>query len=157
MIIIAQNNTGDYMSQESYLKLVKEKTPKEDSLKNAFISFLSGGVLGILAEVLVVIYMGLLNLDKESASTLMTITFVLLGVVLTGAGVFDDLINKYRFGLIIPITGFASSVASSLMEYKKEGAITGLGANMFKLAGAVILYGIISVFFLALIKGVIYG
>lgn len=145
------------MTEDKYLKLVKENTLKEDTLKNAFISFLSGGVLGLMAEALTNIYMKILYLEKSSALTLMTITFIFIAVILTGLGSFDDLVKKYRFGLLIPITGFASSVASSLMDYKNEGTITGLGANMFKLAGAVILYGIVSAFILALIKGVFYG
>ena len=145
------------MTEDKYLKLVKENTLKEDTLKNAFISFLSGGVLGLMAEALTNIYMKILYLEESSALTLMTITFIFIAVILTGLGSFDDLVKKYRFGLLIPITGFASSVASSLMDYKNEGTITGLGANMFKLAGAVILYGIVSAFLLALIKGVFYG
>ena len=145
------------MTEDKYLKLVKENTLKENTLKNTFISFLSGGVLGLMAEALTNIYMKILYLEESSALTLMTITFIFIAVILTGLGSFDDLVKKYRFGLLIPITGFASSVASSLMDYKNEGTITGLGANMFKLAGAVILYGIVSAFILALIKGVFYG
>ena len=145
------------MTEEKYLNLVKENTPKEDTLKNAFISFISGGILGMMAEALVNIYRYTLNLKESSALTLMTITFIFIAVLITGLGSFDDLVKKYRFGLLIPITGFASSVASSLMDYKNEGTITGLGANMFKLAGAVILYGIVSAFVLAFIKGVLYG
>ncbi len=145
------------MTEDKYLKLVKENTLKENTLKNTFISFLSGGVLGLMAEALTNIYMKILYLEESSALTLMTITFIFIAVILTGLGSFDDLVKKYRFGLLIPITGFASSVASSLMDYKNEGTITGLGANMFKLAGAVILYGIVSAFLLALIKGVFYG
>lgn len=145
------------MTEDKYLKLVKENNLKEDTLKNSFISFLSGGVLGLMAEALTNIYMKILYLEESSALTLMTITFIFIAVILTGLGSFDDLVKKYRFGLLIPITGFASSVASSLMDYKNEGTITGLGANMFKLAGAVILYGIVSAFILALIKGVFYG
>ena len=147
----------NFMTEDKYLKLVKENTLKENTLKNTFISFLSGGVLGLMAEALTHIYMKILYLEESSALTLMTITFIFIAVILTGLGSFDDLVKKYRFGLLIPITGFASSVASSLMDYKNEGTITGLGANMFKLAGAVILYGIVSAFILALIKGVFYG
>ena len=78
-------------------------------------------------------------------------------MILTGFGIFDTLISKFKFGLIIPITGFAHSIASSLLDYKEDGLITGLGSNMFKLAGAVILYGSISAFVLAIAKVIIYG
>lgn len=136
-----------------YKEIVKKYELEEDMLKNAFISFLSGGILGIGAEVLTNIYMNFL--DKELALTLMSITFILLASILTGFNIFDDLIEKFRFGLIIPITGFAHSMTSALMDYRKDGMITGLGANVFKLAGSVILYGTISACTLALLKGVI--
>ena len=79
------------------------------------------------------------------------------GSVKTGIGFFDDWVCKVKCGLIIPTTGFAHSMTSCALEYKKAGLITGVGANFFKLAGSVLLYGIISSFFLCLIKVVFYG
>ena len=138
---------------DKYKDIIKKYEVEEDSFKNAFVSFLSGGVLGIGAEALVRFYMNFL--DKELSLTLMSITFILLASILTGFNIFDDLIEKFRFGLIIPITGFAHSMTSALMDYKKDGMITGLGANVFKLAGSVILYGTISACALALLRGVL--
>ena len=66
--------------------------------------------------------------------------------------VLDDLINKCKSGIIIPITGFAHSITSSALDYKNDGLITGLGSNFFKLAGSVILYAIISGFFMGIVK-----
>ena len=71
--------------------------------------------------------------------------------------VFDKWVIKYKAGLFVPITGFAHSIASSALDYKKDGLITGLGSNLFKLAGSVILYGTISAFLLCVIKVVLYG
>lgn len=138
---------------DKYKDIIKKYEVVEDSFKNAFVSFLSGGVLGIGAEALVRFYMNFL--DKELSLTLMSITFILLASILTGFDIFDDLIERFRFGLIIPITGFAHSMTSALMDYKKDGMITGLGANVFKLAGSVILYGTISACALALLRGVL--
>lgn len=138
---------------DKYKDIIKKYEVVEDLFKNSFVSFLSGGILGIGAEALVRFYMNFL--DKELSLTLMSITFILLASILTGFDIFDDLIERFRFGLIIPITGFAHSMTSALMDYKKDGMITGLGANVFKLAGSVILYGTISACALALLRGVL--
>ena len=96
------------------------------------------------------------ELSKVSSYSLVCLIMVIVASLLTALGVFDDLINKFTCGLIIPTTGFAHSVTSSAMEYRKDGLITGLGSNFFKLAGSVILYGIIAAFFLCLLKVVFY-
>jgi stage V sporulation protein AC len=81
---------------------------------------------------------------------------IFLASLATALGFFDELINKFKCGLIIPTTGFAHSVTSSALEYRHDGMITGLGANFFKLAGSVILYGIVSAFFLCILKVLIW-
>ena len=121
------------------------------------ISFLTGGVLGGLYHVLVVWFMNMFSLDASTASGATCVLYIIVAITLTGFGVFDDLVSKFRFGLIIPITGFAHSVASSLLDAKRDGLITGLGPGMFKLAGAVILYGTVSAFILSLVKVIMYG
>lgn len=145
------------MNEDEYAKLVEKYSYNPSIFENAMMSFLSGGVIGMLGELLTSSYIKMLKLDLNSALFLTSVTFILLAIVLTGLGKFDDLVRKYKFGLIIPITGFAHSVASSLMDYRSDGFISGLGANMFKLAGSVILYGTLFAVMLAIIKGVIYG
>ena len=85
-------------------------------------------------------------------AALMIITLVFIGCLFTGLGFFDNIVGFARCGLIIPITGFAHSMASAALEYKKEGLVTGIGMNTFKLAGSVILYGIVAAFFVGLIR-----
>lgn len=145
------------MDKEEYSRLVTRKSKNPRILEDAFISFLAGGVLGASYEVLTMWYMKIFDLASKTASGWTCITFIVLAIVLTGFGVFDNLIAKFKFGLIIPITGFAHSVASSLLDYRKDGLVTGLGSNMFKLAGCVILYGTVSAFILAIVKVIIYG
>ena len=140
------------MEKYEYKKLVNKYTKKEKRLKNIIIAFISGGFMGLLGNFLVDKYMCLLNVSKTTSATLMIITLVFLGCLLTGLGFFDNLVNFCKCGLIIPITGFAHSMASTSLEYKKEGLITGIGMNMFKLAGSVILYGVVSAFFVGLIR-----
>ena len=140
------------MEKNEYKKIVNKYTKKEYKFKNILIAFISGGFMGILGNFLVDKYICLFEISKTTSATLMIVTLVFLGCLLTGLGFFDSLVNFCKCGLIIPITGFAHSMASTSLEYRKEGLITGIGMNMFKLAGSVILYGVVSAFFVGLIR-----
>ena len=85
------------------------------------------------------------------------VTFIFISSFLTAIGVFSRLVKKYGAGLIVPITGFSHSTTSSAMEYKNEGLINGIGSNIFKLSGSVILYGIVSASIFGFIRFVIFG
>ncbi len=145
------------MDKEEYVKIVEEKSKNPLLLDNAFISFLSGGVMGAFYQVLTTWLIKMFELEVKVACGYSCVIFILLSAILTGFGVFDSLVSKFKFGLIIPITGFGHSIASTLLDYKTDGLVTGLGANTFKLAGCVILYGTISAFLFAIIKVIIYG
>ena len=84
-------------------------------------------------------------------------TVVVFASVLTALGVFDVLISKFKSALLIPITGFAHSMTSAALEYRKEGLVLGIGANIFKLAGTVILYGIVSVYVFGIFRLLVLG
>jgi len=145
------------VDKSEYVKLVEKKSKNPNIIEDAFISFLSGGVLGGLYHILTTWFIQIFNVDVQTACGITCILYITVAIVLTGFGVFDTLVSKFKFGLIIPITGFAHSVASSLLDYNRDGFITGLGSNMFKLAGAVILYGSASAFVLTIVKVIIYG
>ena len=145
------------MDKNKYKNLVDKHTPKENVLNNALIAFLIGGVMGMLGQGLVEIYSYFLNISISDASVLMIVTLVFLGCLLTCLGFFDKLVNFAKCGLIIPITGFAHAMMSATLEYKKEGFVTGIGANMFKLAGSVIIFGVVSAYFFGLIRLLILG
>ena len=148
--------TGDYMENE-YQKIVDKHTPKEDIVKNAIMIFLVGGLLGSLSELLLRVYSMTLNLPRKESGVLVILTLIAVASVLTALGVFDVLVSKLKAALIIPITGFAHSMTSAALEYKHEGLVLGIGANIFKLAGTVILYGVVSVYFFGLIRLLIMG
>ena len=145
------------MNKDEYQKLVKKLSPKEPKLKNALISFLVGGLVGFIGEVIVNILMESFGLARVDSYAWLAFILILFASFMTAIGKFDNLVAKAKCGLIIPTTGFAHSIQSAALDYKKDGFVTGIGANVFKLAGSVILYGIISAFFLILIKVVIYG
>lgn len=144
------------MNKADYKKMIKKYTPKEDVLKNALMAFVSGGVVGVISTIIYVIFLRF-EFDVTSATSYTLVILILLSSLLTGIGCFDKLVEKFKCGIIIPITGFAHSITSSAIDSKKDGMITGIGASTFKLAGSVLLYGMVSAFILAIIKVVFYG
>lgn len=145
------------MNKEEYKKLVKDMSPKEPKLRNAIVAFLVGGLIGFLGEVIVNILMKSFGLARVDSLAWLAFIVIVFATFMTAIGKFDNWVCKAKCGLIIPTTGFAHSVQSAALDYKKDGLVTGIGANVFKLAGSVILYGIVSAFFLVLLKVVLYG
>ena len=145
------------MEKKLYNKIVMNHKPKEHRVSNAIISFLIGGIMGVLGHFLLQLYSYYLNIATADAAIFMIITLVFLASLFTALGFFDKFVNFARCGLIIPITGFAHSMTSAAIEFKREGYVTGLGANIFKLAGTVILYGIVSAYVFGIIRYLIFG
>ena len=141
----------------NYLEIVKKYCPREDRFKNAMVSFICGGLLGSLSELLLRCYMMWLDIPRKEAGIVVILTLIIIASVLTAFGVFDQCVAKLKSALIIPITGFAHSMTSAALEYRKEGLVLGIGANIFKLAGTVILYGIVSVYVFGIIRLVVMG
>jgi len=141
------------MNRRTYQKLVATKTPKENTLPNILIAFFIGGCIGLIGTFLFTLF-------QKSYSDELAISYTLLILIaftsfLTGIGIADTIFTKFKCGLIIPITGFAHSVSSAIIDYKKEGFLN-MGANAFKLAGSVLLYGVVSAIILTLIKVVLH-
>lgn len=128
--------------KEDYNKYVNEISPKPTYVKNYIFAFLIGGLICIIGQAISDFYSNVIGLDKPSASSATSITLVFLGSFLTGIGVYDLIGKVAGAGSIIPITGFANSIVSPAMEFKREGYVLGVGANMFKIAGPVLVYGI---------------
>lgn len=128
------------MDKNTYKKLVHEAVPKSPKIKNLLMAYLFGGGICAFGQVLknVYVYFGS---DSDTASTLVAVTLVVIAAVLTAFGVFDKIARYAGAGTIVPITGFANSVVSPAMEFSTEGRILGTAANMFKIAGPVIVYG----------------
>ena len=144
------------MDKEKYKKLTSKIVPKEDRLKNAIVSFLVGGLVGGVGEIIGCV-LTKYGVPYKSATSIMIVILIFVASLLTALGVFDDLVCRAKAGLIIPITGFAHSITSSMIDYKKEGLVTGIGANAFKLAGTVILYGVVSAYVFGAIRFMFFG
>ena len=145
------------MEKKEYQKIVNKYTPNEPRLRNALVAFIIGGLMGVLGNFLVEAYSYYFDLSTKDASVFMIITLVFLGCFLTCLGFFDKWVNFAKCGLIIPITGFAHAMMSAALEYRKEGLVTGLGANMFKLAGSVIIFGVVSAYIFGLLRLFVMG
>ena len=145
------------MSIEEYKSITKKILPKTMTFKKLFLSFFVGGLNGLLAQILIMFYSSFESINYSEASSLMMVTFIFISSLLTGLGVFDKLVTMFGAGLIVPITGFSHSTTSSALEYKKEGLVNGIGSNIFKLSGTVILYGIVSAYIVGIIKIIIGG
>lgn len=145
------------MNNKKYKRLTKKYLPKKFNIKNLLLSFLCGGLIGLFGQILITIYSMTPNISNSEASNLMMVTLIFLASLFTGFGFFDNLIDLFKAGLIIPITGFAHSTTSSAMEYRREGLTTGIGANIFKLSGSVILYGIVSAYLFGIIRYIFFG
>lgn len=147
-----EQNMQKEPSKESYQELVDQVTPTYNSPKNCIKAFLVGGIICLLGEIIKQIMMKQFGLEEESAGSVVTLCLVGLSVLLTGFNIFPSIAKFGGAGCLVPITGFANSVASPAIEYKKEGWVFGVGCKIFTIAGPVILYGIVT----SWVLGVIY-
>ena len=139
------------ISKKEYSELVKKASPPTKSYFTIPMAFLIGGLICTLGQTFINLY-EYLGLDTEKASSLASITLVLISALLTGFGVYDKIAKHAGAGTLVPITGFANAVVSPAVEFKSEGFILGTGAKMFIIAGPVIVYGTVA----SVIYGVIY-
>lgn len=145
------------MNNTEYQNYIKKYTPKPKVLANAITTFVAGGLMGFFSELLLEIYAMYLHLPRKESGVLVILTLIIVAAILTAIGIFDILVTKLKSALIIPITGFSHSITSAALEYRKEGLVLGIGANIFKLAGTVILYGTVAVYIFGLIRLIIGG
>jgi stage V sporulation protein AC len=135
-------------TNNEYGKMAEKASPPSPKLKNCIKAFLFGGGICAFGEFLNWSFEKL-NFSEDAVKALTPATLIVIASILTGIGVFDKIAKHAGAGTIVPITGFANSVVSPALEFKAEGIIMGTGANIFKIAGPVIAYGIFS--------AVIYG
>jgi stage V sporulation protein AC len=135
---------------QMYNEYVKQTTPKFSIFKNTIKAFFIGGIICTMGQAFTAYYQ-YLGAEEEIAKSYNTVTLVFLSILLTGLGLYQKLAKFGGAGTLVPITGFANSVAAPAVEYKKEGQVFGIGCKIFTIAGPVILYGIFSTWLLGLI------
>lgn len=137
--------------QEQYKAYVEEKTPKNNVYLNMVKAFITGGVICVIGQ-FVLNFCKNQGLADDIAGSWTSLILVLLSVILTGFNVYPIIAQWGGAGALVPITGFANSVAAPAIEYQKEGQVFGIGCKIFTIAGPVILYGV----FTSWVLGVIY-
>jgi stage V sporulation protein AC len=135
--------------QQEYQKYVKQVTPTHSLPANMAKAFVTGGAICVIGQV-ILNWCGSLGMEKDTAGSWCSLLLVLLSVLLTGMNLYQKLAKFGGAGTLVPITGFANSVAAPAVEYKKEGQVFGIGCKIFTIAGPVILYGIFTSWVLGL-------
>ena len=133
----------DKKDQKQYKKYVEEITPKHDLGKQMLHAFLCGGIICAIGQGIIDLSLGA-GIEKEMAGSICSLVLILISVSLTGFGVFPMIVKWGGAGALVPITGFANSVAAPAIEYKAQGWVFGVGCKIFTIAGPVILYGLFS-------------
>lgn len=136
---------------EQYNAYVKQVTPTHNMWANMGKAFVMGGAICLLGQIILNIAMGVFGVKQDDAALWCSLILVLLSVILTSFNVYGLLANWGGAGALVPITGFANGVCASAVEFQKEGQVFGIGCQIFKIAGPVILYGIFSSWVLGLI------
>ena len=139
-------------NKNEYKEYVDKISPKPTYFKNGVLAFIVGGIICCIGQGINDFYMNFMDLDKLAAASATSMTLIFIGAFLTGLGVYDLIGKRAGAGSIIPITGFANSIVSPAMEFKKEGYVLGVGANLFKIAGPVLVYEISS----SILCGIVY-
>lgn len=139
------------IDKKEYGNYVKEITPVHCLWKNMLKAFLVGGAICTVGQILIRIFM-VMEMEKETAASWTTLSLIAASILLTGLNLYPQLVKFGGAGALVPITGFANSVAAPAIEYKAEGHVFGIGCKIFTIAGPVILYGIFS----SWVLGVVY-
>lgn len=136
--------------QQDYQNFVKQKRPKPPYLKNIFMAFVVGGLICVIGQGIMNFFISR-GLSAKEAGAPTSATMVFLGAFLTGLGIYDKIGKRAGAGSIVPITGFANSIVSPAMEFKREGYVFGVASKMFVVAGPVLVYGMTSAFIIGFI------
>lgn len=137
------------MDKKTYRRFADAHAPRSPIGKNCFNAFCIGGLICAIGQGFIDLYALGLGMSADDAGLLASVTLVLISVVMTAVGIFDELAKVAGAGTLVPITGFANAVISPAIDSKSEGLVLGVGAKIFTVAGPVLLYGILS--------GAIYG
>ena len=137
---------------QQYQELQKKRETKRPVFKNCIKAFFVGGFICFIGQLITTFYIYFFDFTEQTAGNPTVATLIIITMFLTGFGIYDHLGQFAGAGTAVPVTGFANAVISSAIEHRSEGYILGVGTNMLKLAGPVIVYGVFSAFIIAIIK-----
>lgn len=142
-------------TQQQYQDFAKAREPKIHILRNCIRAFLVGGIICIIGQGIQWVFMTYFNFDEKTAGNPTVAVLIFLSILFTSLGFYDHIAQWAGAGTAVPVTGFANTIASASIEHKSEGFVLGVGGNMFKIAGPVIVYGVFSAFVVAIISVII--
>lgn len=138
-------------NDQEYNKYVDAVTPKHSCFKNCLRAFWVGGLICIIGQGITDIMINNFGYSKDDAASWCSMFLILISIILTGFNLYKKIAKYAGAGALVPITGFANSVAAPTIEYQKEGEVFGKGVKVFTIAGPVILFGIVTSWGLGLI------
>ncbi len=141
--------------QQEYQKFASEHEIKRPVLKNVIRAFFVGGFICLIGQFIQTFYFTFFDFTERTAGDPTVATLIFIAILLTGFGVYDRIAQFAGAGTAVPVTGFANAIASAAIEHRTEGYVLGVGGNMFKLAGSVIVFGTFAAFVIAIIKTIL--
>lgn len=138
------------MSPQEYQSFAKTMEPPRSIFTNCLRAFVFGGAVCVLGQAIQELFVHLMGMTEEAASNPTVAVLILISVILTCFGVYDKIAQWAGAGSAVPVTGFANSMCSAALEHRSEGLVLGVGSNMFKLAGSVIVFGTVAAFFVGI-------
>lgn len=138
--------------KEDYSNQIKQFQPKPSYVWNCTKAFLVGGGICMLGQLIQNMYIHVFHFTEKNAGNPTVATLILIAALLTGLGVYDRIGQFAGAGSAVPVTGFANSMTSAALEYKSEGYVLGVATNMFKLAGSVIVFGVVAAYAVGIIR-----
>ncbi len=143
------------LTQQEFDQIAQKATPKPPVVRNSIIAFFSGGAICLIGQFIQNLYTGFGYSTQEAANATVS-TVIFIGSLLTGLGLYDKIAGFAGAGSAVPVTGFANSMTSAALEFKKEGLVTGLSSKMFVLAGPVIVFGAITAFVVGIVRALLF-
>lgn len=141
---------------QKYQEFQQKRELKRPIFKNCIKAFFVGGLICFIGQIITTFYIHFFNFTEQTAGNPTTATLIFITMLMTGFGLYDRIAQFAGAGTAVPVTGFGNAVVSSAIEYRTEGFILGVGSNMLKLAGPVIVYGVFSAFIIAIIKTILF-
>ena len=142
-------------TQQKYQKFAKEREPKRPIFKNCIRAFITGGTICVLGQGIMWFFIKYFDFNEKTAGSPTSSVLIFISVLFTSLGVYDHIAQWSGAGTVVPVTGFANTIASAALEHRSEGFVLGVGGNMFKIAGPVIVYGVFSAFVMAMANVII--
>jgi stage V sporulation protein AC len=141
--------------QQQYQDFASAREAKRPILANCIRAFIAGGIICTIGQGIQLFFMTYFNFDEKTAGDPTVAILILISVILTSLGVYDQIAQWGGAGTAVPVTGFANTIAAAALDHKSEGFVLGVGGNMFKIAGPVLVFGVFSAFIVALVKVII--